>query len=81
MRSATPVSRTIVRFTATVLLGLAGCVSVDQRPQALDPRCPVDTVRVCAVTGPATSCACETRANVDRFLGDFGSFTWPGAPH
>ena len=47
MMSATPINRTIVRFTATAGLGLAGCVSVEPRPQALDPRCPVDTGRIC----------------------------------
>ena len=81
MTSATPINRTIVRFTATVLLGLAGCVSIDQRPQGADLQCPVDTLRICTVTGPATSCTCETRAGVDRFLDGFGSSTWPGAPH
>jgi hypothetical protein len=63
-----------------MLTGMGGCVSTGAVPRVGGADCPPDTRLVCAVSIAATTCSCETRTHLDRFLAGFGSSAWPGAP-
>ena len=73
---------TNVRFLVALVTacGLCGCAAP---PPAAAERsaCSVEHEVVCTSFGPARSCECVPRTEVDRFLSSFGEPAWLGGKH
>jgi hypothetical protein len=68
---------TIVRFSIAAV-SLAGCTAVP-RLERTALACHVPQPALCATFATDTRCSCASRAELERFLGTFGSAAWPGA--
>ena len=73
---------TTVRFLIALAAagGLCGCATLPPAVAEHSP-CSVAHKAVCTSFGPARSCECVPRAEVDRFLSSFGEPAWLGGMH